>query len=80
MKCLLCKNGNTKLGKTIVTLTRGDFNIVFRNVPAMICRDCSEEYINEDTSTLLQNIANESIKNGKGSIVCDFNKENHPQY
>ncbi len=75
MKCLLCKNGNTVQGKTNVTLTRDEFTMIFRKVPAMICRDCSEEYVNDETSTLLLNIANQYFRKGKGNFVKDFSKE-----
>jgi YgiT-type zinc finger domain-containing protein len=74
MKCLLCKDGNTVPGMIAVTLTRGDCKMVFRNVPSMKCRDCSEEYVNEETSSLLLDIANESVKKGEGSFVRDFQK------
>ena len=73
MKCLLCKDGNTAPGKTLVTLIRGEFKFIFRNVPALICRDCSEEYISEKISGQLLNIANESFKKGEGSYIKDFN-------
>jgi len=80
LKCLLCKDGNTGPGKTVVTLTRGEFKLVIKNVPSMICRDCSEEYISEETSTLLLTIANESFSMGEGSFVRDFNRNNPIQH
>jgi hypothetical protein len=55
-----------------VTLARNDFKIVIKNVPSMICKDCSEEYVSEEISASLLNIANESIKKGKSSKICDF--------
>jgi YgiT-type zinc finger domain-containing protein len=74
LKCLLCKDGNTAPGKTVVTLSRKEFKFVFRNVPAMICHDCSEVYITEEISGLLLNIANESFKKGEASYTKDFIK------
>jgi YgiT-type zinc finger domain-containing protein len=64
----------------VVTFTRGDYKMVFKNVPSLKCKECSEEYISEETSALLLNLANESLKKGEGSFVKDFNKDNPPQY
>lgn len=49
MKCAICKTGNTHPGKTTVTLQRGDSVLVIREVPADICEDCGEYYL--DTAT-----------------------------
>ena len=61
MRCAVCKNGETKQGKSVITLTREKLVFVFKNVPAQICHDCSEEYIDEDTTNLLLQTANESF-------------------
>lgn len=72
MKCLLCKDGNTTAGKTEVTLDRGNFKIVIRNVPALICRDCCEIYINEEISVKLLGIAEAPFPKNKNPIICNF--------
>ncbi len=54
MKCVICKHGNTKDGKATVTLTRGETTIVIKAIPAQVCANCGEEYIDEDiTADLL---------------------------
>ena len=65
----MCKNGETKQGKSVITLTREKLVFVFKNVPAQICHDCSEEYIDEDTTNLLLQTANESFNKG---VVFDL--------
>ena len=50
MKCSLCKTGMTHAGKTTVTLQRGESVIVIREVPAEICEDCGEYYLDELTA------------------------------
>jgi YgiT-type zinc finger domain-containing protein len=49
MKCSLCKTGETHPGKTTVTLERDGsvIVIVIRDVPAEICEDCGEDYLDE---------------------------------
>ena len=74
MRCAVCKNGETKTGKSVITLTKGKLVFVFKNVPAKICHDCSEEYINEDTTKLLLQTANESFKKGVAFDLRDWDE------
>lgn len=64
MKCVICKNGDTKNGKTTVTLIRGESTIIFKEVPAEICPNCGEYYLSEDVSGKLLSIAESAVKNG----------------
>lgn len=72
MNCVVCKNGTTEPGYTTVTLTKGNFVIVFKNVPAELCKNCGEEYVNEDITEALLNIANESHNKGVVVDVRDY--------
>jgi YgiT-type zinc finger domain-containing protein len=70
----VCKNGETKKGKSVITLTKGKLVLTFKNVPAQICHDCSEEYIDEDTTNQLLQTANESFKKGVAFDLRDWNE------
>ena len=72
MRCAVCKYGETKPGKSVITLTSGTLAVVFRNVPAEICHDCSEEYISEENTELLLQAAGESFKKGVAINVKDW--------
>lgn len=50
MKCTICKTGTTQPGITTVTLQRGNSVVVIRDVPAEICEDCGEYYLDEVTA------------------------------
>jgi len=47
MKCIICKHGETKPGTTTVTLERDGFTYVVKGVPAQVCPNCGEDYVNE---------------------------------
>jgi len=64
MKCMICKHGETKQGTTTVTLEKGSSTIVFKEVPAQICDNCGEKYIDKFTTKELLNKAREIVKNG----------------
>ena len=74
MRCAVCKKGETKPGKSVITLTKGKLVLVFKNVPAQICHDCSEEYIDEDTTNQLLQTANESFQEGLAFDLRDWDK------
>jgi YgiT-type zinc finger domain-containing protein len=61
---MICKHGETKKGTTTVTLEKDGSTIVFKEVPAQICDNCGEEYIDESTTKALLKKAREIAKNG----------------
>ena len=56
MKCVICKKGETQPGKVTVTLDRDGATVVFRGVPARICSNCGEEYVDGDITASLLSI------------------------
>jgi len=45
MKCVVCKQAGTHPGVTTVTFERGDSTFVVREVPAQVCPNCGEDYV-----------------------------------
>jgi YgiT-type zinc finger domain-containing protein len=64
MKCLICKHGETQLGDTTVTLEKNGSTIVFKHVPADVCDNCGEKYVDDTVTAELLIKAQEIIKNG----------------
>ena len=64
MKCVICKHGETNDGLTTITLERGSSTIVFKDVPAQVCDNCGEKYIDGKITKDVLNKANELVKNG----------------
>lgn len=64
MKCVICKRGETTLGKATVTLDRNGATIVVKNVPAQICQNCGEEYVDEKTTARLLKEAEKASQEG----------------
>ena len=48
MTCVICKHGETKLGTTRMAVERGATVLVVRGVPAQVCDNCGEAYLNAD--------------------------------
>lgn len=64
MKCLICKVGETREGRTVVTLRRGESTIIFKNVPADVCDNCGEYYLSEAITAELLKRAEAAVKDG----------------
>jgi YgiT-type zinc finger domain-containing protein len=47
MKCVVCKTGDTAPGKVTVTLQRGEAIIAIKGVPAQVCQNCGEYYLDD---------------------------------
>ena len=64
MKCVICRHGETKEGKVSVTLERDGMTLVFKDVPAHVCSNCGEEYVEEKITSRLLETAEESFSSG----------------
>ncbi|NOQ31045.1 MAG: YgiT-type zinc finger protein [Helicobacteraceae bacterium] len=64
MKCMICEHGDTTQGNTTVTLEKNGATIVFKHVPALVCSNCGEKYIEDTTTKELLKKANDIQKSG----------------
>ena len=64
MKCVVCKHGETKAGEATVTLSREQLTLVIKGVPAQVCDNCGEEYVDSRTTNQLLETAEEAVKPG----------------
>ena len=64
MKCVICKHADTVAGTTTVTLERGGFTYVIKSVPAQVCPNCSEAYVDENITGELLKSAEQMVRSG----------------
>lgn len=72
MKCLLCKDDETRPGLTDVTLERDGFRLSVKNVPVQLCPACGEAYTDETTAIHLLAAAEDLTNSGKLTDVCEY--------
>ncbi len=53
-------------------MTRGEVTIVFKNVPAEVCDNCGECYLDDATSAKFLSMAEEAIKQNHEVEVIQF--------
>ena len=70
--CVICHTGRQRHGETTRTLERGDVTIVVRHVPAEVCDNCREAYLEEDVVRELLQIFEQAIAAGVKTEVRDY--------
>lgn len=73
MKCVICKQGTTKKGYTSITLERNDMICIIKHVPAEVCTNCEEAYLNDETTQIVMDMANRAFKQGIQIEIRQFN-------
>ena len=61
MKCLVCKHTQMEEGTTLLPIERGHAILLITDIPARVCTNCGEPYLNEDTARDVQELANETL-------------------
>lgn len=68
MNCPLCQQGELVQGKVTITLERESSTVVYKDVPALVCDNRGEEYVDENATQRLLDSFDEAIRNG---VVVD---------
>ena len=74
MECVICKNGKTRKGKATVTLERNVTVVVIKEVPAQVCQNCGEYYLDENMAKEVLKRAEQSVKNGSEIEIIKMQK------
>lgn len=61
MICLVCKHRKMEQGTTILPIEREDEILLITDIPARICANCGEAYLEEETSINVQTLANKQF-------------------
>ncbi len=61
MRCVICKTGETAPGTATVTLQRGETTLLVKNVPAEVCRNCGEYYLDDAVARKLYRHAQAAV-------------------
>lgn len=72
MNCVICKNGQTRRAGITVSLDRGETTVVVRSVPAEVCENCGEEYVDEATTAQILRTADAAAQAGVKIEVRDY--------
>ncbi len=72
MKCVVCKLGETRPGVTTIVLQREGATVVINGVPADVCENCGEEYVDEKVADSVLASAQASARAGVRVEIRDY--------
>ena len=72
MKCLVCRRAVTLAGTATVTLEHHGSTFVFNEVPAHVCPDCGEDYVDETVAGALLRAAEDMAAAGTRAGVRSY--------
>jgi YgiT-type zinc finger domain-containing protein len=61
MKSLVCKHNRFEKGTTVLPIERGKAILLITDIPARVCTNCGEPYLDEETAQDVQELANERL-------------------
>ena len=64
MRCVICKQGEIRPGTATITLERNGMTLVVKSVPAKVCKNCGEEYVDENVTARLLREAEDAARSG----------------
>jgi YgiT-type zinc finger domain-containing protein len=73
MKCVVCKKGETRAGTTTITLEKDCATLVFKSVPARVCANCGEAYVDGEITGRLLKTAEEAARSGIQVEIRQYN-------
>lgn len=72
MQCVICKQGETRPGAATVTLEHGGATVIIKGVPATICDNCGEYYLDEAMAERVLSMAEQAVSRGAEVEVRRF--------
>jgi YgiT-type zinc finger domain-containing protein len=64
MRCVVCKQAEVRQGKATITLERDQITLVVKGVPARVCPNCGEQYVDEQVTKQLLETAEAAARAG----------------
>lgn len=71
MRCIVCKNGETRPGRTTETYELETAVVVVRGIPAEVCDQCGEAYTDAETRRHLESIVDRARTAG-GVVIQEY--------
>ena len=61
MTCPICRHGKPESGHATVTVERGPTTVIIKDVPADVCRNCGEYYLDDTVARKVYGQAEDAV-------------------
>jgi len=72
MKCVICRQGETRPGTATLVLEREGRTVIVKHVPAQVCENCGEEYVDEAAAAAALDSAERAVRDGAEVVIRDY--------
>jgi len=72
MICLICRQAQLVPGFTLVKLEHEEINLTVRGVPAGVCPNCGDAYLDEKVATRLLHVVKQRIDSGEPMEFLEY--------
>ena len=72
MNCPICKHGNLVDGTTTLIFEKNDCTVIMKMVPADVCNNCGEKFVDEPISKKVYSIVTTEFQKGIELEVLTF--------
>jgi YgiT-type zinc finger domain-containing protein len=72
MICLICRESELVDGLISIPFERGEFRLLVRDVPALVCPNCGEALVDEEVAGRLIRQAEDLFAEGIREEVCEY--------
>ncbi len=69
MRCMICGQGDTQPGTATLVLEREGRTVIVKHVPARVCENCGEEYVDEAAAAAALDNAERAVRGGAGVVI-----------
>ena len=69
---MTCRQGGTRPDTATVAQEREGSMVVIKQVPAMVCENCGEFYLSDDSSAKILTLAEEAVHRGAEVEILRF--------
>ncbi len=74
MICLICRQADVVDELTSVTFERGEVRLVVNNIPARVCPQCGEAFVEESVAVRLLEIAEAVSSSGELDSAIEYDR------
>ncbi len=67
MKCVICKQAETIAGTTTATFERDGMTVVVKKIPAQVCPNCGEAYVDDAVASKV--LSDAELAMASGAVV-----------
>jgi YgiT-type zinc finger domain-containing protein len=72
MKCVICRQGETRSGTATLVLEREGRTVIVKHVPAQVCENCGEEYVDEVAAAAALDSAERAVRDGAEVVIREY--------